>query len=90
MTGEKYVVRVGVPSLHVLLQAKPERASLLPGALARACVSSLRSDGKVATGSEASALAALISATNATEAVLLAAPRAHPALDSMTSAEMSG
>ena len=30
MTGEKRVARVGVPSLHVLLQAKPERAALLP------------------------------------------------------------
>jgi hypothetical protein len=30
MTGEKRIVRVGVPSLHVLLQAKPERAAIFP------------------------------------------------------------
>ena len=61
-----------------------------PGALARARASALRSDGKVAAGSDASAFVALTSATNATAAVLAAALRAHPALDSMTSAEMSG
>jgi hypothetical protein len=35
MTGEKRVVRVGVPGLHVLLQAKPERGLPSPGMLAR-------------------------------------------------------
>jgi hypothetical protein len=31
MTGERCVVRVGVAGLHVLLQAKPERAAIFPG-----------------------------------------------------------
>jgi hypothetical protein len=29
MTGEQRVVRVGVAGLHMLLQAKPERAAIL-------------------------------------------------------------
>ena len=91
MTGEKRVVRVGVPEPACAAAGEAgARGISSSSTLARACASAPRSDGRVPAGSDANAPAALTSATNATEAVLPAAPRAHPALDLMTSAEMSG
>jgi hypothetical protein len=44
MTGEKRVVRVA--GLHVLLQAKPERAAVFPRSIGQARASALRSPGR--------------------------------------------
>ena len=79
MTDEKRVVRVGVRNIRVLLQAKLQRTALLPEAIGECLAKRLRTDGKVAAGSDANAPAALTSATNAT-AALRAAARSRPAI----------